>query len=393
MKIRKLALLLTLVLTTACCLYGFGITVAAASEGQVVFSLDFEGDSALSGWTQSSGTVTIDNGALKVEKGRADFMGTGDSAEKIMTLERGATYRVSYRAKTAAAKAAYFTGFDTSKIQWRFDPSLADGTLRNSLNDNHTLFRNPAYNETTDWETVTFTFTLYEMMNYSKTQVVDSGTISKFYVVSNSTTLWIDDIVITKIPQVTVHFDSSQGSVTVDGQPVTDGQTLLTTGGDFAVTPANGYELASIQVTRAGSTEVLGSYPQGGRITFAEDADVTVTFRQQTQEPSVTGVAEQMIFEAGYSYGQKTYNSIVVFATINTSGKTMSEFGIEFKRETGTEPLILKATNTAITSDGRFGIRVFGDPLTTGSYQARAYAKFSDGTSCYEEGWRTVIIQ
>ena len=111
---------------------------------------------------------------------------------------------------------------------------------------------------------------------------------------------------------------SSQGSVTVDGQPVTDGQTLLTTGGDFAVTPANGYELASIQVTRAGSTEVPGSYPPGGRITFAEDADVTVTFRQQTQEPSVTGVAEQMIFEAGYSYGQKTYNSIVVFATINT---------------------------------------------------------------------------
>ncbi len=387
---RKFILLLALVLMTTTC--WCALPAAATSEGQVVFSMDFEGDSALSGWKQTKGTVAIDNGALKVDKGRADFTGVADSSEKIMTLERGATYRVSYRTKTAAAKQQYFTGFDTDKIQWRFDPSLADGTLRNSLNDNHTMFRNPAYNTTTDWETVTFTFTLYEMMNYSKTQVVDSGFIGKFYVVSEGTTLWIDDIVITKVPQVTVHFDQSQGSVTVDGQPVTNGQTLSITGGDFAAVPENGFELDSISVTKAGSDEVLGSYPQGGKMTFSQDADVTVTFRQQTQEPSITGVAEQMFFEAGYSYGQKTYNSIIVFATIRTSGKTMSEFGIELKRETGTEPLVLKAENTAITSDGRFGIRVFGDPLTTGGYQARAYAKFSDGTLLYEDGWRTVVI-
>ena len=190
---RNIAVLLTFVLVLTSCLTGFGSLVMAADENepeyqyQTVFSKDFNGADALTGWEASKGTISIDSGALKLDAEGDDARATFPSG---FAIKRGATYRVSYRSKT---KIGYFMGIESTSVKWRFDPDAT--ALRNSIYDNNDLLRGTTNNKTADWETISYTFTLYELTDKAgTTQVENANTDKLFFRIGGKGEFWLDDL-------------------------------------------------------------------------------------------------------------------------------------------------------------------------------------------------------
>ena len=190
---RNIAVLLTFVLVLTSCLTGFGSLVMAADENepeyqyQTVFSKDFNGADALTGWEASKGTISIDSGALKLDAEGDDARATFPSG---FAIKRGATYRVSYRSKT---KIGYFMGIESASLKWRFDPDAT--ALRNSIYDNNDLLRGTTNNKTADWETISYTFTLYELTDKAgTTQVENANTDKLFFRIGGKGEFWLDDL-------------------------------------------------------------------------------------------------------------------------------------------------------------------------------------------------------
>ena len=90
--------------------------------------------------------------------------------------------------------------------------------------------------------------------------------------------------------------------------------------------------------------------------------------------PSISGSAGAVFVQDDYTYGDDPtpYNSAVVFSTVvlPAGWELTDDYGLLFTGGTLTDYKLLAVANTGY----RFGIRVFGKGLVSGSYSVKAYA-------------------
>ncbi len=200
----------------------------------------------------------------------------------------------------------------------------------------------------------------------------------------------------------TVSFEVGEnGGVLIESTPVPgsisveDGQSF-----SFTVVPDQGYEIASVT---AGQTPlVVGS---DGAVTLervAADVTISVAFRQlpQVGVPQISGSENAVFTQTDYQYqgSGKAYNSVVIYASILVpTGWELESYGVEFSDDGGniqSEPLAAYGHS----SDWRYGVRIYGEGLTSGIYYARGYAvlkRTADGTALTvkEAAQREIVIE
>ena len=175
----------------------------------------------------------------------------------------------------------------------------------------------------------------------------------------------------------------SNGQVKRGDTVIENGGTVsVETGGSVSLTllPDEGYE---VETVLAGGQALT---PSGGMVTvdnITQDLNISVAFRLKGESEPVINANGNVVSDPSYIPDGKVdpVYSALIYSTLNTGyGWEIVSVGVEIRDAAGAViPLAVAQAN--ITSDGKFGVRVFGAGLTSGeTYTLVPYAIVKKGT-------------
>ena len=174
------------------------------------------------------------------------------------------------------------------------------------------------------------------------------------------------------------------GTVTVNGAgsvTVNENDTV-----NVLITPEAEYQVDTITVNNQ-------AYPYSGNsftLTISTDTTISVAFIKKSD---VAGIGGNSGITGGYVFyqkdyqpegGDKAYTAVTVYYKVSVpEGWDVSKCGLKLTAPDGTT-VDLSAADWS--SDGKFGIRFFGDGIQTGeTYSGRAYVQYEQDETEYEQ--------
>ena len=174
------------------------------------------------------------------------------------------------------------------------------------------------------------------------------------------------------------------GTVTVNGAgsvTVNENDTV-----NVLITPEAEYQVDTITVNNQ-------AYPYSGNsftLTISADTTISVAFIKKSD---VAGIGGNSGITGGYVFyrkdyqpdgGDKAYTAVTVYYKVSVpEGWDVSKCGLKLTAPDGTT-VDLSAADWS--SDGKFGIRFFGDGIQTGeTYSGRAYVQYEQDETEYEQ--------
>ena len=236
--------------------------------------------------------------------------------------------------------------------------------------------------------------------NYEATATVDGEPASitnNQLVLSNVTKDHTVSVSFRKTASKIIFSVGEHGTVSCNGSAVVTGNEIIANVGDevtVSYTPDQGYQLSSVKY---GDNPLVDNQ---GNVTFTVvDSDQTVTILFESipvTKPSFTaGTVHVSDGYAASTSKPEGYQTAVIYYKLTKPELSIpTSWGIYFKNDQGEQLTLAADSSYALSEFGAFGIRVYGDAIVAGTYQAQPWVTFQGSAepTTAGAGWTDVVV-